>query len=638
MRYRILFVAAAALVATGAAIAPRDARRTSVPVSVVQDSSSPAPSFDKKEVMIAMRDGAHLHTVIFTPKHAAGELPILMSRTPYGVDGMDQAFKSPALRYLVRDGYIFVFQDIRGRFTSEGKFVMLRPMRDKTKAKAIDESTDAYDTIDWLIKNVPHNNGRVGMLGTSYPGWLTVMAMLDPHPALKAVSPRASPADMFIGDDFHHNGAFRLSYGFEYATMMETTKGFSAFKFDQPDTYDWYLELGSLAHVNERLHGKIPSWNDFANHPDYDAFWRRQAVAPNLDRVKVPTLNIAGWWDQEDFFGPIKIYETLERNDPKHLNYLVVGPWNHGGWSADSGEHLGPIHFGAPTSDDFRRGIEAPWFAYWLKNKGTLKLAEATTFEAGSNTWKSRDSWPPRTGVTNRKLYVRADSQLAFTPQTTTSGSVSESYVSDPANPVPYRARPILPTYGEGSTWSRWLMDDQRFLNGRKDVLSWKTAPLDSDVVIAGAISAHLFASTTGSDGDWIVKLIDVYPERNQADTALSGYELMVANDVLRGRFRHGFAHPQPITPNHVDEYVIDLHTQDYRFLKGHRIMVQVQSTWFPLIDRNPQTYVPNIFEAKDSDFKAATVSIFHTPKYGTYVLLPIESGGAVAAEGAGRR
>jgi uncharacterized protein len=634
--YRILLVAAAALVGMGAAIAPHEAKRTPVPANEAQDSSSPAQSFTKTEVQIAMRDGAHLHTVIYSPKRAAGDLPILMSRTPYGVDGMDAAFASPALKYLVRDGYIFVFQDIRGRFTSEGKFVMLRPMRDKKNAKAIDESTDAYDTIDWLIKHVPHNNGRVGMLGTSYPGWLTVMAMLDPHPALKAVSPRASPADMFIGDDFHHNGAFRLSYGFEYATMMETTKGFSAFKFDQPDTYDWYLKLGSLAHVNDRLHGKIPSWNDFATHPDYDAFWRRQAVAPNLDRVKVPTLNIAGWWDQEDFFGPIKIYETLERNDPKHLNYLVVGPWNHGGWNADSGEHLGPIHFGAPTSEDFRRGIEAPWFAYWLKNKGTLKLSEATTFEAGSNTWKSRDSWPPR-GIDNRRLYVRADSQLAFAPQTSTSGSVSDSYVSDPANPVPYRARPILPTYGEGSTWSRWLMDDQRFLRGRKDVLSWKTPPLTDDVVIAGAISAHLFASTTGSDGDWIVKLIDVYPEQNQADASLNGYELMVANDVLRGRFRNGFAHPQPITPNHVDEYVVDLHTQDYRFLKGHRIMVQVQSSWFPLIDRNPQTYVPNIFEAKDSDFKAATVSIFHAPQHDSYVMLPIESGAPAGAEGAER-
>jgi putative CocE/NonD family hydrolase len=632
-------MAAATILGAGVAIAPHDVIRTAAAASAVQDSSSPAPSFDKKEVMIAMRDGAHLHTVIFTPKRFSGTLPILISRTPYGVGGMDKAFESPALKYLVRDGYIFVFQDIRGRFTSEGKFVMLRPMRDKAKPKAIDESTDAYDTIDWLIKNVPRNNGRVGMLGTSYPGWLTVIAMLDPHPALKAVSPRASPADMFIGDDFHHNGAFRLSYGFEYATMMETNKEFSAFKFDDPDTYDWYLKLGSLAHVNDRLNGKIPTWNDFANHPDYDAFWKRQAVAPYLDRVKVPTLSVAGWWDQEDFYGPIKIYETLEPHDKQHLNYLVVGPWNHGGWSADSGEHLGPIHFGSPVSDDFRRGIEAPWFAYWLKNKGTLKLSEATTFEAGSNTWKSRDSWPPRTAL-NRRLYILADSGLAFTPQAAAAGADSDSYVSDPANPVPYRKRPILPTYGDGSTWSRWLVDDQQFLEGRSDVLSWKTPPLTKDVVIAGKIAAHLFASTTGSDGDFIVKLIDEYPATNPADTSLDGYQLMVANDVLRGRFRHGFAHPQRIVPNHVDEYVIDLHTQDYRFLKGHRIMVQVQSSWFPLIDRNPQTYVPNIFAAKDSDFKPATVSIFHSPKFASYVMLPIDTVTATATttEGAGRR
>ncbi|MEP7065003.1 MAG: CocE/NonD family hydrolase [Gemmatimonadota bacterium] len=599
-----------------------------------QDSASPAPSFKKIEVQVAMRDGAHLHTAIYTPKNAEGKLPILISRTPYGIDGMDAAFASPALKYLIRDGYIFVFQDIRGRFTSEGQFVMLRPMRDKTKPRAIDESTDAYDTIDWLIKHVPNNNGRVGMLGTSYPGWLTVMAMLDPHPALKAVSPRASPADMFIGDDFHHNGAFRLSYGFEYATMMETTKGMSAFAFDKPDTYDWYLKLGSLAHVNERLNAKIPSWNDFATHPDYDAFWKRQAVAPYLDRVKVPTLNVAGWWDQEDFFGPIKIYEALERHDTQHMNYLVVGPWNHGGWSADSGEHLGGIHFGAPTSDDFRRGIEAPWFAYWLKQKGSLKLSEATTFEAGSNTWQSRDSWPPRTGVSQRRLYVGADGQLAFTPP---ADSAADAYLSDPANPVPYRARPILPTYGDGSTWSRWLVDDQRFLNGRQDVLSWKTPPLTDDVVIAGAISAHLFASTTGSDADWIVKLIDVYPDQHQADTALNGYELMVANDVLRGRYRNGFTRPLPIVPNHVNEFVVDLHTQDYRFLKGHRIMVQVQSTWFPLIDRNPQTFVPNIFEAKDSDFKAATMSIFHAPRFASYVMLPVETA-PPSTTGAGHR
>lgn len=586
--------------------------------------TTPEPSFDKTEIMVPMRDGVKLHTLIFTPRNAMADLPILMSRTPYGIDGMGEALSSPSLKYLVQDGYIFVFQDIRGRFESEGQFVMLRPVRNKKDPKAVDESTDTYDTIDWLLKHVPHNNGRVGMLGTSYPGWLTVMAMLDPHPALKAVSPRASPADMFIGDDFHHNGAFRLSYGFEYATMMETTKEIQAFAFNDSDTYDWYLKLGSLAHVDQRyLHDKIPTWDNFVNHPSYDAFWQKQAVGPYLDHVSVPTLNVAGWWDQEDFYGPIKIYETLEKHDTKNLNYLVVGPWNHGGWNAPSGEKLGEIDFGTPASEDFRKNIEAPWFAYWLKGKGTFKAPEATTFEAGTNAWKTYDSWPPKTGVTESKLYTHADHALSLEAPTDGSSAV-DSYVSDPKNPVPYRKRPILPTYGKGSTWSRWLVDDQRFLQGRPDVLSWETEPLSQDVTIAGAISAHLFASTTGSDADWIVKLIDVYPDHGESDTTLDGYQLMVANDVFRGRFRTGFDHPQAIKPNHVDEYVVDLHTQDYKFLKGHRIMVEVQSTWFPLIDRNPQRYVPNIFEAQDSDFTVATESIHRSAQAATYVDLPI--------------
>jgi len=593
--------------------------------SPAKAQGAPEPAFDKTEVMVPMRDGVKLHTLIFTPRHAMVDLPILMSRTPYGIDGMGDALSSPSLKYLVQDGYIWVFQDIRGRFESEGQFVMLRPVRDKKDPKAVDESTDTYDTIDWLLAHVPHNNGRVGMLGTSYPGWLTVMAMLDPHPALKAVSPRASPADMFIGDDFHHNGAFRLSYGFEYATMMETSKEVSAFSFNDPDTYDWYLKLGSLAHVNAQiLHDKIPTWDNFVEHPSYDAFWRTQAVGPYLDTVTVPTLNVAGWWDQEDFYGPIKIYETLEQHDSRHLNYLVVGPWNHGGWNSPSGEKLGAIDFGTPASEDFRKNIEAPWFAYWLKGKGTFKAPEATTFEAGTNAWKTYDSWPPKTGVTQRRLYTHADHALSLDAPAGTGSAAADSYVSDPRNPVPYRRRPILPTYGKGSTWSRWLVDDQRFLEGRPDVLRWETAPLTQDVTIAGAISAHLFASTTGSDADWIVKLIDVYPEHGEPDTTLDGYQLMVANDVFRGRFRTGFDHPQAIVPNHVDEYVVDLHTQDYRFLKGHRIMVEVQSSWFPLIDRNPQRFVPNIFEAKDSDFTAATERIYRSAGAATYVDLPV--------------
>ncbi|MDB4899058.1 MAG: hydrolase CocE/NonD family protein [Gemmatimonadetes bacterium] len=599
------------------------ATTATVPSAVAWRVDSLAPDYDRTDVQVPMRDGVRLHTIVYVPHGRTGALPIIFARTPYGIASAGRALRS-SYAELAADGYAFAFQDIRGRFGSEGQFVMLRPMRDKHDAHAIDESTDTQDTIDWLLKTVPNNNGRVGMLGVSYPGWLTVMAMLDPHPALKAVSPQASPADMFIGDDFHHNGAFRLSYGFEYATTMETTKEMSAFAFDQADLYDWYLKLGSLAHVNERyLHGSIPSWNDFATHASYDAFWKRQAVGPYLDRVKVPTLSVAGFWDQEDFFGPVKIYETLEPHDTRKINYLVIGPWNHGGWSGASGQKLGDVDFGSATSLEYRRTILAPWFAHWLRDKGQLKLAEATTFESGGNRWTSFDSWPPKESV-SRRLYTRAGHGLSFDAPRDRAADGFDSYVSDPANPVPYRPRPIHPTFTAGSTWGRWLVDDQRFLDGRSDVLTWKTEPLTDDVVIAGQLTAHLFASTSGTDADWVVKLIDVYPEQGEANPKLDGYQLMVANDVMRGRFRRSLSTPQAIVPKAVNEYVIDLHTQDYRFRKGHRIAVQVQSSWFPLIDRNPQTFVPNIFEAKDTDFRAATQRIYRASSAATYVELPI--------------
>jgi putative CocE/NonD family hydrolase len=587
------------------------------------EGTPPIPAFDKTDTMVAMRDGVRLHTNYFVPKGFAGNLPIIMIRTPYGIEGGERSFAG-AYAELARDGYIFVHQDIRGRYKSEGQFVMLRKMRDKRDPKAIDEATDTYDTIEWLLKNVPRNNGRVGMMGVSYPGWLTVVAMLDPHPALKAISPQASPADMFIGDDFHHNGAFRLSYGFEYAVLIESTKERAPFAFPDSDTYDWYLKLGSLAHVNEKyLHGTIPSWNDFVSHPNYDAFWQRQAAAPYINRVSVPTLSVAGWWDQEDFYGPITIYKLLEKYDTKKLNYLVVGPWNHGGWSGASGKTLGPIDFGATTSPDYRRSIQAPWFAYWLKGIGKLDLPEATTFEAGSNTWRKWDSWPVRAGASPKRLYLHANHELSFSPPTEQGTAAADAYLSDPANPVPYRARPIIPSLGgAGSTWSRWLVDDQRFLKDRADVVSWQTGPLSDDVVIAGDVTAHLLASTTGSDADWVVKLIDVYPE--DADPKMASYQLMVSNDVLRGRFRKGFVTPLPITPNKVEEFVVDMHTQNYKFLKGHRIMVQVQSSWFPLIDRNPQTFVPNIFAANDSDFKAQTHTIFRSKTAASYVQVSV--------------
>lgn len=613
-----------ALVFSFAAAAPvlhASARPAAAQVQTAQDST---PEYEKQDVMIPMRDGVKLNTMILTPRVMTEDLPFIMLRTPYGIRGGE---RSLAGNLLAREKYIFVLQDIRGRFASEGTFEMLRPMRDKRNAKAIDESTDAYDTIEWLLRNVPRNNGRVGMKGVSYPGWLTVMAMVDPHPALKAASPQASPADMFIGDDFHHNGAFRLSYGFEYATLMETSKESTPFTFDEPDLYDWYLKLGSLANVNDRyLKGKIPTWNDFVSHPNWDAFWQRQAAAPSLDRPRVPALHVAGWWDQEDFYGPIKIYDLLEKRDSTNLNYLVVGPWNHGGWGGQ-GQRLGPIDFGGPTGREFRQTIEAPWFAYWLKGKGRLDLAEATTFEVGSNTWQKRDSWPPRTNVKARRLYFHAQGKLSFDPpslaKATPADSGFDAYVSDPANPVPYRARPIRPSFTGGSTWSRWLVDDQRFLRGRSDVVNWESAPLTEDLTIAGEVIAHLFASTSGSDADWVVKLIDVHPE-TESDTLLRGYELMVANDVLRGRFRRSFEKPDSVVPNKVEEYRVDLHTQNYRFKKGHRIKVQVQSSWFPLIDRNPQTWVPNIFAAKDADFKAARHRVFRSRDAASYVQVDV--------------
>jgi putative CocE/NonD family hydrolase len=587
--------------------------------------ADPAAAFEKTEVMVPMRDGVKLHTTIYAPKNATGNLPILLTRTPYGIAGAGGSFAT-SYAELAEEGFIFAFQDIRGRFGSEGQFVMLRPPRDKRDTKAIDEGSDTYDTIEWMLKNVPRNNGRVGMLGVSYPGWLTVMAMLDPHPALKAVSPQASPASMFLGDDFHHNGAFRLSYGFEYVAMMEGGKEFTPFNFDQYDVYSWYLSLGSLANITNKLaEGKFPTWKNYVAHPNYDAFWQREAVMQYLDRVNVPTLNVAGWWDQEDFYGPLKIYATLEPHDTKRFNYLVVGPWNHGGWRGRTGDKLGNIEFGSATAQYFRKNIETPWFAYWLKDKGKLQLAEATTFESGANEWRSYDSWPPKREVTERKLYFQSGGRLAFEPPPPTKpDSAFDAYVSDPSKPVPYRVRPIAPSFTGGSTWSTWLADDQRFAQDRPDVAVWQTPPLEEDIVIAGDVLAKLFASTTGSDADWVVKLIDVYPEKYESNPKLGGYQFMVSNDVFRGRFRKSFEKPEPITPNKVEEFSVDLHQQSYRFKKGHRLMVQVQSSWFPLIDRNPQTYVPNIFMAKDSDFRAATQKVFRSPQHASFISLPV--------------
>jgi putative CocE/NonD family hydrolase len=591
-------------------------------VAPLYAQTSSEPVFTRTDKMIAMRDGVRLYTQVFTPTQASEPLPILLLRTPYGIGDLNSTRLAALLPELVADGYVIVLQDIRGRFKSEGQFVMLRQPRDRKDNNAIDESTDTFDTIEWLLKNTS-NNGRVGMAGTSYGAWLTVMGMLDPHPALKAVVPQASPADMWIGDDFHHNGAFRLSYGLEYAYMMESSKEIANVStlIDRYDAYEWYLDLGPLSNVNAKyFHDKIPTWRDFVNHPDYDAFWKRQGFAPWLNRVTVPTLNVAGWWDQEDFYGPIKIYELLERHDRSNQNFLVVGPWNHGGWSRGDGSKLGRLDFGSATAEYYRRNIMAPFLAHYLKGKGSAERPEALTFRTGANEWVKHDAWPPKRNVVGRRLYLQGNGRLSFDPPSTKTEAAFDSYVSDPANPVPYRARPIELRSG----WTTWLVEDQRFVHRRPDVLSWISETLSDDIVVSGNIVANLFASTTGTDSDWIVKLIDVYPEKYDADPKMGGYQLMIAGDVFRGRYHKSFEKAEPIPANSILHYQIAFPANDHVFKKGHRIMVQVQSTWFPVIDRNPQKFVPNIFLAKESDFQRATQRVFRYGKYSSYISLPV--------------
>ncbi|HTS88415.1 MAG TPA: CocE/NonD family hydrolase [Gemmatimonadales bacterium] len=578
-----------------------------------QAPADSAPGFTVREEMIPMRDGARLHTLIYRPAGHSEPLPFMMMRTPYGIAGSGPRLFHGYLKALAAEGYIFVLQDIRGRYGSEGQFVMNRPL----DPKGVDESTDTYDTVAWLLAHVADNNGRVGVLGISYPGWLAAMAGIHSHPAVRAVSPQAPMTDTWMGDDFFHHGAFRLSYGFEYSSSLELSNDQSVpVPIERYDTYGWYLDAGSLASLTQLLDGRVPTWTNFVAHPTYDSFWKAKALPTYLTRLAVPTLTVGGWWDQEDFYGALKTYETLEPLDTAGINFLVMGPWNHGEWGRAEGDSLGRINFVEKTGAYFREKVQAPWFAYWLKDKGQLPLQEALVFVSGSNHWQGFESWPPKVGVKLWKLFLSDSGRLALAPSQSTTGN--DAFVSDPAHPVPYRPRPVQLTYDRrGSDWYTWLVDDQRFVDGRPDVLTWQTGPLTGDITIAGPITAKLYASTTGEDADWVVKLIDVYPD-SSADLAprMQGYELMVASEILRGRYRDSWEHPSPLKPGQVTRFTVDLHEQAYTFLKGHRIMVQVQSTWFPLYDRNPQTWVPNIFLAKPTDFRPETHRVYRTARY----------------------
>jgi putative CocE/NonD family hydrolase len=598
--------------------------------SAVKAQQDAIAAYTKKTYMVPMRDGTHLFTVVLLPAHSSKPLPFLIQRTPYGADiplPNDSLYiaslpENSFFKPLLQEGYLLVFQDMRGKFKSEGIFEMNRPLYHQVDRHKTDESTDTYDTIDWLLKNIPGNNGKAGIFGVSYLGYTALDAISEPHPALKASSPQASPTDMFLGDDFHHNGAFRLSYGFEYSYMVENEKeSNSSFPFSQFDLYNWYLKLGSLKNVNEKYyHNRLPSWNDFAKHPDYDSYWQKQSMLSQIQYPSIPVLHVGGYYDQEDLNGPQIMYTHLETKDSFNRNYIVLGPWNHGGWDGLKGDSLGKIAFGSNTAQYFH-DLQKQWFDYWLKGIGDGKFAEANCFQTGTNQWKTYSTWPPK-GAEIKKLYAHANGQCSFDKPNSSNASVS--YISDPSKPVPYRTQPIEATYGPGSRWFTWQVEDQRFVSTRPDVISFLADSLQDNLTVTGDVKAHLFVSTTGTDADFVVKFIDVYPNFDNKNFAMSGYEFPVTMEVFRGRFRKSFEKPEPFIPNQPKEIVIDLHQINHTFLKKHKIMIQVQSTWFPLIDRNPQKYVPNIFEAKDNDYIKAKETIYCNSKLSTYIELPV--------------
>lgn len=597
------------------------------------------PLFRFQEVMVPVRDGVHLQTVILTPAGQAGPLPILLQRTPYGIPDKAPKTMPPSWKELAQDGYIFVIQNLRGRFKSEGLFT-LSSWVDLKNPKATNETTDAYDTIDWLVKNVPNNNGSVGIYGVSYLGLTAGMTLLHPHPALRAISEQASPVDQWMNDDMHRYGALRESYAVEYSVAEQADKNKNSyFAFEIYDTYQWYLALGPLSYVNARyLRSSIPYWNSIYDHPDYDDFWKKEAWVNQLHASTVPNLNVAGFWDQEDPWGPWQIFRHAAQHDPDHTNFIVAGPWFHGQWQTAKADSIGIIPFGGhETAREFRENIEAAFFRYYLHGVGEKPTWQATTFQAGSNTWRTYASWPPKEAKTTN-LYLHANGGLSFeAPKSSDSAKGYREYVSDPANPVPYRERPISPTY-PGGDWRTWEAADQRFVENRPDVLTYLSAPLDHDLVITGQLSAKLFASTSGTDSDFVVKLIDVYPQNAQKPDwnpeegpkpgqyaqSLNGYELPVAMEVRRGRYLPSFEHPHALVPNQPTEWDVPLRDHDYVFLKGHRIMVQVQSTWFPVIDRNPQKFVPSIYKAQAADFTPATQRVYSTPKLPSHLVLPV--------------
>jgi len=595
--------------------------------------------FDRREAMIPMRDGVKLHTVILVPKHARNA-PILLTRTPYNATELTSHNPSThldsvlmgydnATDTIVDGGYIRVIQDVRGKYGSEGDYVMNRPFRGPLNPTEVDHATDTWDSIDWLVKNIPESNGKVGILGISYDGFTTLAALVDPHPALKAAAPMNPMVDGWTGDDWFHHGAFRqtgIDYVYEQdATRDNKEKWYSAYY----DDYDQYMHFGAAGPMG-RAYGmdQVGFWTKLVAHPAYDSFWQLQAMDKILAKkpVSVPTLLVHSLFDQEDIYGAPAVYKALKTRDPDHKLFLAMGPWRHGG-EIGNGSSLGAVTFDSDTAKWFRREVLAPFFAHYLKDEsGSSPLpAPVTAFETGANEWHKLPAWPPAEAAP-RKLYLHAGAVADFKAPAA-SEAASDDYVSDPAKPVTFRERPIRPLSASNeayASWARWLVDDQRFAASRPDVLTYASEVLTEPVTIAGEPVANLIAATTGTDGDFIVKLIDAYPDETPDQPAMGGYQLAVSMDILRGRYRESVEQAKPITPNVPLAYRLPLPNTYHVFRPGHRIMVQIQSSWFPLYDRNPQSFVPNIFEAKPADYRRATVTLFHSAKDQSFIELPV--------------
>jgi putative CocE/NonD family hydrolase len=580
--------------------------------------------YKKSEHRIAMRDGVKLFTCVYSPRDTSQKYPIMLIRTPYSVapygnDAYRETLGPSPL--FMKEGYIFVYQDVRGRYMSEGEYVNVRPHKEKKNGPAdIDESTDTYDTIDWLIKNIPNNNGRVGMWGISYPGFYVAVGMIDAHPALKAASPQAPIADWFIGDDFHHNGtlflphAFNFLSGFGHPRPAPTTEGSPRFSHGTADGYEFFLDMGPLPNADKKyFKGDVAFWNEMMEHPNYDDYWQARNTLPHLKNIRPAVMTVGGWFDAEDLYGALNTYKAVEKNSPGAYNILVMGPWFHGGWSRSDGDALGSVPFGSKTSVFYRENIELPFFNHYLKDKGELKLPEAYVFETGANQWRTCDQWPPRNARVD-SLYLHANGQLSFAAPTQTEKSAFDEYISDPRKPVPYITGTNI-----GMT-REYMVDDQRLAGRRPDVLVHQTDVLTEDVTIAGPIVASLWVSTSGTDSDFVVKLIDVFPETGEQ---MGGYQMLVRGEPMRARFRNSFAKAEPMIPDKVTRVEFTLPDSYHTFQKGHRIMVQLQSTWFPLVDLNPQKFV-NIYKATEADFQKATERVYHSPQFSSHLKLQV--------------